>query len=144
MKTMRPALLLASLICLTFLGGCGNDGAGLKLAPVTGRVTYKNQAIAGATIFFLPDTAKGTQGEMGSAILKPSDGSFAITTNHLKGQRDGVAPGSYRVTLGLDRMPGPELDKFRDLKTTPLTIDVPEEGYSDVIVDLEKGTIVVK
>ena len=37
-----------------------------------------------------------------------------------------------------------ELIKFRAIQTTPLTIDVPEEGLDDIVVDLDKARIEVK
>ena len=144
MKRMRRPLSFAAILCLALLCGCANDGAGIKLAPVTGRVTFKNQAFTPGEIFFTPDEAKGTQGEPGNALLKPEDGTFTITTLGPKGLRDGVAPGSYRVTVGLGRRPDKELAKYRSAKTTPLSIEVPEEGYADIVVDLDKGTVVVK
>ena len=116
----------------------------MKLAPVTGRVVFKNQAFAPGEIYFNPDDAKGTQGEMGGAVLKPEEGTFTITTQGPKGPRDGVAPGAYRVTIGIGMRPQKELAKYRNAKTTPLTIEVPEEGYADIVVDLDKGTVVVK
>ena len=121
---------------LALLSGCGgSDGRGGKLAPVSGRVLYKGQAVTAASIYFLPDADRGNNGSMGSAILQ-EDGSFTVTT-YPKG--DGVAPGSYKVTLDLGRRPEKELDKYRKVETTPLKVDVPEEGVTDLEWDLSKA-----
>jgi hypothetical protein len=46
------------------------------------------------------------------------------------------------VTIG--RRPEKDLAKYRAVQTTPLTIEVPEEGLHDVVVDLDKGVIETK
>jgi hypothetical protein len=121
------------LLLLVFLAGCGgSDGRSAKLAPVSGRVLYKDQAVTAAEIYFLPDAEKGNNGTMGSAVLQ-EDGSFTITT-YPKG--NGVAPGAYKVTLGLGRRSDKELNKYRRVETTPLEVEVPEEGLSDLVLDL--------
>jgi hypothetical protein len=130
------------LLVLLFLSGC-SDGAPTRLAPVTGRVSYKNQAVTAAEIYFNPDAQKGNQGELGSAFLA-EDGTFSMTTHHPKGPRTGVVPGAYKVTLGLGRRPEKDLVKFRTIQATPLTVEVPEEGLSDIVIDLDKGTIDAK
>jgi hypothetical protein len=125
-------------IGLLFLGfllsGCGRgDGPGAKLAPVRGRVVFKNQAVSAAEIYFHPDTKKGNNGPMASAILQ-EDGSFTMATSP---KAEGVAPGWYKVTLTLGRRPEPELAKFRRVETTTLSINVPEEGKEDVLFKLD-------
>jgi len=128
-------LVLGLVLC-----GC-SDGPQAKLSPVNGRVTFKDQAVTAAEIYLNPDAKKGNQGDLGSAVLQ-EDGTFSITTYHPKGPRPGVAPGSYKVTLGLGRRAEKELTKFRTVQTTPLTIEVPEEGLQNVVVDLDKGVVV--
>ena len=75
-------LSFVALLCLAFLTGCGNDGAGVKLAPFAGRVTFKNQAVTAAEIFLIPDEEKGTKGDMGSAILNPEKSSASWSAIH--------------------------------------------------------------
>jgi hypothetical protein len=133
---------VVGLLVLLLVSGC-SDGPLTKLAPATGRVVYKNQAVAAAEIYFNPDAQKGNQGELGSALLA-EDGSFSITTHHPKGPRTGVVPGAYKVTLGLGRRPEKDLVKYRTIQATPLAIEIPEEGLSNILIDLDKGTIEVK
>src|SRR5262249_44907548 len=120
---------------LLLLSGCGgSDGKGGKLVPASGRVLFKGQGVTAASIYFLPDADRGNNGSMGSAILQ-EDGSFTMTT-YPKG--DGVMPGAYKVTLDLGRRPEKELDKYRRVETTPLKVDVPEEGVTDLEWELSK------
>jgi hypothetical protein len=136
MIPLKRGLAAGLLLLLSLLCGCGgSDGSGARLAPVKGRVIYKNQGVTAAEIYFLPDADKGNQGAMASAILQ-EDGSFTMST-YPRG--DGVAPGAYKVTLGLGRRTEKELNKFRKVETTPLKVDVPEEGLTDLVFDLSKA-----
>ncbi len=136
---MRTLLALArsvtvGVFCLAFLVGCGSsDGGGAKLAPVTGKVLFKNEGVTAASIYFHPDKEKGNRGEMATAVLQ-LDGSFTMTT-YPKG--DGVVPGSYKVSFDLGRRNEKELVPYRSEKTTPLSIDVPEEGVEGIIFELK-------
>lgn len=124
----------AGLLALALAAGCGSsDGGGPKLAPVTGRILYKNEGVTAASIYFMPDAEKGNRGEMASAILQ-ADGSFSMVTNP---DRPGVIPGAYKIKLDLGRRPDKELDKYRDVKTTTLSINVPEEGVQDKVIELK-------
>jgi hypothetical protein len=40
------------------------------------------------------------------------------------------------VTLGLGRRQDKDLDKYRKAETTPLKFEVPEEGLTDLEIDL--------
>ena len=130
----RGICVSAGVLCLALLAGCGSsDGGGAKLTPVTGKVTFKNEAVTAANIFFMPDTEKGNRGEMASAILQ-LDGSFTMTT-YPKG--DGVVPGSYKVTIDLPHRPEKELVPYRNVKDTPLSIEVGEDGIYDRLFELK-------
>jgi hypothetical protein len=122
------------LLLVALLVGCGgSDGGKGKLAPVKGRVLFKNEGVTAASIFFMPDAAKGNQGPMGSSMLQ-EDGSFTITTLDIG---PGLRPGAYKVKLDLGRRPEKELAKFRDVKTTPLSYEVTENGLPDLVIVLD-------
>jgi hypothetical protein len=126
--------LLAGIVFLALLSGChSSDGSGPKLAPVTGRVIFKNEAVTAASIFFIPDAEKGNRGEMATAILQ-LDGSFTMET-YPKGT--GVIPGAYKIKLDLGRRQEKELQPYRDVRTTPLSIDVPEQGIEGYVIELK-------
>src|SRR5580658_10216616 len=126
---IRTRAVVVAVLSLALLGGCAkSDGKGPKLTQVTGRVIFKNEGVTAASIFFVPDADKGNRGDMATAILG-ADGSFRMET-YPKGE--GVIPGAYKIKLDLGRRPDKELEKYRDVKTTPLTIDVTDkaiEGY---------------
>jgi hypothetical protein len=127
---------------LLSLVGCGQD-ATVKLAPVTGRVIFKNEALTAIEIYFNPDAKAGNRGDMSSALIG-QDGTFTMTTAGPKGPRDGVVPGAYKVTLGLGRRPEKELEKYRTAQATPLSIEVTEKGARDIVVNLDEGRIEMK
>jgi hypothetical protein len=131
MTHVLRGLAAGLLLLLVFVCGCGSDGR-TKLAPVKGRVVYKDQGVTAAEIYFLPDAEKGNQGTMASAILQ-EDGSFEMVTHP---DRKGVAPGAYKVTFGLGRRQEKELDKYRKAETTPYRVEVPEEGLPNKVFDL--------
>jgi hypothetical protein len=134
MRHTQRGLAASLLLLLPLLCGCGSDGRGAKLAPVTGRVIYKNEGVSAASIYFLPDAEKGNNGSMATAILQ-MDGSFTMET-YPKG--NGVAPGAYKVTIDLGRRKEKDLDKYRKVETTPLSYEVPEEGLKNLVIDLSK------
>jgi hypothetical protein len=125
----------AILFFLLVLAGCTRDGGGARLSPVKGRVIFKNTGLTAATIYFLPDAEKGNRGAMASAVLE-EDGSFTMST-YQNAMREGVVPGSYKVTIDVGRRNEPELQKYRQVKTSPLTIDVPEEGLEEHVFELK-------
>jgi hypothetical protein len=120
---------LLLLTCLLGGSGCG----GPNLVPVRGKVIYQNEPVTAAEIYFLPDQAKGSTGVMASSILQ-EDGTFTMRT-HPHG--DGVIPGAYKVTVSLGRRVGKALDKYRRGDKTPLAIEVPAEGLTDLVLELK-------
>lgn len=129
-----PATFLAAgIFGVVVVSGChSSDGTAARVAPVSGRVIYKNEPVTDATIVFIPDHEKGNRGEMASATLGP-DGSFEMMTTP---DRKGVVPGSYRIKLDLGKRQEKDLQPYRDNKSTPLRIDIPDEGKQNVVIDL--------
>ena len=126
----RAGFVAVLLVCLC---GCRGNGPKSKLAPVRGRVLFRDQAVTAAEIYFNPDAAQGNQGSMASSVLQ-EDGTFTMVTYP---NREGVMPGAYKVTLGLGRRPEKELDKYRTVTNTPLNVVVPDEGLVDMVIDLK-------
>lgn len=129
---MMGILSLGVLAAACATGCNSSDGSGPKLAPVSGRVTFKNEAVTASNIFFMPDEEKGNRGEMASAILQ-TDGSFVMET--VKGK--GVVPGAYKIVLDLGRRNEKELQPYRNVKTTKLSVEVPEKGLENYIIELK-------
>jgi hypothetical protein len=76
-------------------GGC-SSGNPLGAVPVTGKVTYKGQPVAGATVSFLGegDTRPAT-------AVTASDGSYALMTLDYR----GAVPGTYAVVVRKTELP---------------------------------------
>jgi hypothetical protein len=129
----RLAGVAVGLALLGLGAGCGSsDGGGPALVPATGKVTFKNEGLTAASIVFTPDAEKGNRGQMATAVLQ-QDGSFTMET-YPKGA--GVVPGAYKVSV-ITRRPDAELEKYKDAKTTPLSVDVPEGGLKDKLFELK-------
>lgn len=75
------------VLLLVVISGCGPTGA--KLARVKGKVLYKGQPIAGASVTFQPAT-----GPMAVGTTDPN-GEFTLTTSG----RPGAAPGDHKVSI---------------------------------------------
>lgn len=121
------------VLLVVVASGCGQGASKPNLAPVRGRVIFKEQAVTAADIYFLPDAAKHNEGSMATSVLQ-LDGSFALTTYP---HGEGAMPGAYKVTLALGRRPEKELDKYRRVETTPLEYTVPAEGLTDLLIELK-------
>ena len=78
---------------LTLSVGCSSDN-GLNLARVRGKVTFKGEPVKKGTVFFFPDSSKGTVGPSGVGGI--TDGSYVASTEY---GDDGVIVGSHKVGL---------------------------------------------
>jgi hypothetical protein len=83
------------------LAGCG-PGHGLTLGRVQGKVTYKGEPVRYGTVFFVPNTSKGTDGPSAMGIIK-DDGTYTLSTDS---GGDGALVGHHKVgVVGLDPTP---------------------------------------
>lgn len=125
-------MIIAILACAA---GCGP-----KLVPVSGQVTWNGKPLEYAMIVFFPEnpsmpTASGST---------RADGNFSLLTAQPKSQ-PGAFPGKYKVTVTktetivviqtgnqiwkqVDRLPL----QYKDRAETPLTVEVPKEGVTDL------------
>ena len=87
-STFICCLLLGSLIGL--VSGCGSSGP--AMGRVSGKVMYKDQPIANATVTFLPD-ATGAQSATG---ITDESGVYRLSTF---GKNDGALVGKHRVNV---------------------------------------------
>jgi len=129
-RTLRKVVsgLLLSVIAL--LVGCQR---GPTLVPVQGKVVYQGRPVSAGSIYFQPDSAGGDAPQMASSLLQ-EDGSFTLRTYP---HGNGAMVGSYRVTVSLGFGATPQLAKYTRVKDTPLKIDVPPEGRTDLVFTLE-------
>src|SRR5262245_3730672 len=127
---MRRMALLGMIVFLT--AGCGG---GPKLVPVKGRVVFADgRPVTAASISFSPDTDKENNSTLSATSLLQLDGSFTLRTYP---HGDGAMVGSYRVTISLGRGGRGNLAKYTRPKDTPLLIDIPPEGRTDLVLTLE-------
>src|SRR4051794_30018693 len=89
--TMTATTLASALGLLMFIC-CGDDGLG-KRYPVSGKVTYKNDPVANASIAFI---ASGENAEKRGATGVVKDGYYTLST---LGGDDGAFPGDYKVSI---------------------------------------------
>ena len=83
-------LVVLGLVCVGLVG-CGGSG-GPSLTAVKGKVTYKGQALAGASVNFMPEKGNPAVG------VTDTNGEFTLTT----GGRPGAEQGKHRV--GISKM----------------------------------------
>ena len=91
MTASRLTWLVAAGLLTVAVGCSGGGPAGPKTVPASGKVTYKNVPVEGATVSFLGD------GKVAPAIaVTDSTGSFILTTSR---SGDGAVPAVHRVTV---------------------------------------------
>jgi hypothetical protein len=127
MKIAVVAILLGTLAAT----GCGGSG-GPQLVAVKGRVQYADgRPVSAASICFTPEK-EGDGPRILATGLLAADGSFALRTYP---HGDGAMIGPYKVTVSLGRV-ARNLAKYTRLKDTPLRIEVPPEGLTELVVTL--------
>lgn len=110
---------------------CGTAGCGSRLAPVRGKVTYREKPVTVGNILFVPDAGGATA----TADIQ-KDGTYVLRT----GDRPGAAPGRYKVMivsmqdtsgqLPEQRNPLPGLlipEKYSDMNRSGLIADVKDQ-----------------
>lgn len=135
---IRGSLRLLGLVAVcVFMTGCGDDFG----ATATGTVKHEGKLLGLGTITFHPEGGRGAVAYAGIQ----SDGSYSLTT----GERAGLAPGKYRVTVvaaeevpppaGSMASPTPRLitpKLYGDVTTTDLTADV-QPGSNTIDFELK-------
>lgn len=129
---MNTRSLSAGLFAMLFLAGCG----GPEVTEVTGQVLLQGQPFDEGSVVFWPkeDLTLGVF----TAFRCNKDGTFKINPEPEHGEGK---PGLYAVLirdLGFN-LRSKILPKYKDLKTTPFTVEI-EPGVSDLEpFDLERN-----
>jgi predicted small lipoprotein YifL len=129
MKRLFSPLALAGLFVLVVLAGCGKPGP--KTVPVQGKVTVGDQPVQEGNVSFIP--ASATEAKAGMSAGQIKNGEYTIYTSG----KEGAPEGKYKVTVTPSMVPtggkgpptAPFNKKYRDVQSTPLTIDVPSASY---------------
>jgi hypothetical protein len=85
---------IASILCLglSIVLGCNSAPENPATYPVTGKVTYQNQPVEGATVVLVAQSTDG-RGAVGNT---DAEGNFKVGTF---GEGDGALPGSYKIKV---------------------------------------------
>jgi hypothetical protein len=133
MKRVSRRSVLVFLVFCAAGWGCGKPG--LKLVPVSGVVVNGNKPVSRAAISFAADISQGGETLDAYGSLD-GDGHFTLQT---VSRGPGAPPGRYKVVITTD---GPSSRlipaSITALSTTPLVVEVPEEGAQDLKLDLSK------
>jgi hypothetical protein len=148
----RHALLVA-LAALT-LAGCAKDkwqAQRPKVVHVAGQVLYKGQPLEGAHVTFM-----NTVANVSAFARTDAEGKFRLTTYE---PNDGAAPGPQKISVSKVKLINPldpsidrtattaQLPKterrwlipehYGNLQTSGLTLDIPETGKEDIVLELK-------
>ena len=118
-------------VVLTTLMAAGCSGDRPKLVAAAGKVTHKGQPLTAGSIIFHPDAGNSYQKDRPSSLLQ-LDGSFTMKTFPFG---DGVPPGQYKATLAPELAGRIRLPKYADPAKTPWSVDIPETGKTDLILE---------
>ena len=153
---MNPRRFLTantSVAVLLTLVGCSSDNSTSqrpRVVPVSGRVIANGQPLAGAHVTFT-----NTQANRSAFAKTDEEGKFRLTTFK---PNDGAVPGKQQISVsklesieqanaGVDRTTTPNAAPtaarrwliprhYGDIRTSGLSAEVPEEGISDLILEL--------
>jgi hypothetical protein len=137
----RPGgLAAAGLMLAVALGGCGKSAEPPPQVEVKGKVLKKasKQPVAWVAVVFHPHDALGSasyQGgtaKDGSFSLRCPAGKYRVTISplplqgHASGPAEVAAPGKS----------GDPFDRYRNPEMTPLKVEIPTGGTSDLVIPL--------
>ena len=88
----KNILVILGFAILFFAAGCGDK---FKTYPVTGKVTYKGDPVAGATISFNPKV----QGQGDDGYARTDDNGVYKLQTQLGKPEGGTTPGEYYVRV---------------------------------------------
>jgi hypothetical protein len=122
--TMRACCTgaLGLILAAILLGWTYSPAEPIELVPVTGRVTCGSHPLGGMRVWFQEDAARGFSA---CGEIQP-DGSFRMQPSG-RYDRDGVAPGTYRVHFighPSDAPVAPVGSKYQATQTSDLLVHV--------------------
>ena len=143
---MRRALAGTAvvLVCI-WSSGCGAKPTGPAKVAVEGKVTHGGKGVAWLLVTFngaTPDVKYETNTEKdGTFTLPCPPGTYKVTFTPVPlGQGQGPSGGAGDGTLvdlpdakALKEIP----ERYRSPRTTPLSVDVPQEGKKDLSLPID-------
>ncbi|HLJ95460.1 MAG TPA: hypothetical protein VKU02_19950 [Gemmataceae bacterium] len=140
-RRSRTGGLAAAAVCLAI--GCGLDGSGDKLLPVSGKVRYKAEPLTTGTVILIADAAKGNTTKHEPRGPIDDHGNFQVST----AGRPGAPPGWYKVAVIASKPGNPNKPyavtgsllpkKYGNADTSELAIEVTEKptaGAYDLVL----------
>jgi hypothetical protein len=94
---------------------------------VTGKVSHNGKPLTAGSIIFHPDAGNAYQKDKPSSLLQV-DGSFTMKTFPFG---EGVAPGTYKVTLAPELAGRIGRPDYGRPDKTPWSVTVPDAGLTD-------------
>lgn len=88
-RSLQFRIYFLALVTLSVTTGC-RDASQKQTIPVTGKVNFKGQPLAGATVFFVPDSGPRATGETNAK------GEFRLMTYR---PGDGAVVGDFKVGI---------------------------------------------
>lgn len=139
-----PSRVFLSIVLCLFVSGCGGP-EGPELVPVSGKILLDGKPVAGALVRFVPDSGPSSGGETNEqgefSLIGPGSLPGAITGTHTVTVGCPYNPGQGSSPDGSTQAPseGPGCSlplKYSDVSTSGVTAAVPDEGTSELIVQL--------
>lgn len=87
----KQSLLFLLLLATVGIGCSGSDPDQPETVAATGKVTYNDKPVEGATVTFVPQ-----EGEHAAVGVTDANGAFSLMTFTAN---DGAVPGSYQVKI---------------------------------------------
>jgi len=153
MNSGRFLTTITFVVVLPALVGCSSDSSTSerpRVVPVSGRVLANGEPLAGAHVTFT-----NTQANRSAFAKTDEEGKFRLTTFT---PNDGAVPGKQQISVsklesiesanaGVDRTTTPNAAPtparrwliprhYGDLRTSGLSAEVPEQGISDLVLEL--------
>jgi len=128
-RPLRTLAIIATLVALAGLVGCGKQPKRLEVYPVQGKISYAGKAPAGANVYLHP-LADDPNLPRPQGVVAP-DGTFTVKTY---GDDNGAPVGKYKVVVQWYKpvIKGDEVDpgknllpaKYADAKKSDLEVEI--------------------
>jgi hypothetical protein len=154
MSRSRCPTIAVLCIGMASMGGCGRP---VTTVPVSGTVEMAGTDLAGLTVVFYPirenpkeDVDKIVRRSANGLI--GSEGEFALETVYDRKLMQGAQPGHYKVAITASERAGTanymalmkQIEavpvQYRSEATTPLKVEVPDEGATDLGLVIPAGS----
>lgn len=149
LSTARVNVVTASLIAVLLSVGCSqpkisDQVAFTDLHPVTGRVKFDGQPMAGGTVRLFPvvGQSENANGEVCTANVS-ADGSFQMKTFRAAGYGSGVPAGEYAVAFSWSGTPEETADYSADDRPEKLPAKLTSPKTSGIRVTVAAGGTVI-